>query len=57
MERSYQIDPREGGGWKLTLWEDGEEAGGGRGETDDDYQALLAAGEEFVGTSESSCRP
>lgn len=57
MERSYQIDPHESGGWKLTLWEDGQEAGGGRGETDDDYQALIEAGEEFVGIDASSMQP
>lgn len=56
MERSYQIDPIPGGGWKLKLYEDGQEAGGGRGETDDDYQALIEAGEEFVGIDESSMR-
>lgn len=49
MERSYEINPAEGGGWILKLYEDSEEAGSGRGETDEDYQALLQAGEEFVG--------
>lgn len=32
MKRTYEIQPRAnnlGGGWKLTLLEDGEEAGGG----------------------------
>lgn len=57
MERSYEINLVEGGGWRLKLYEDGEEAGGGRGETDEDYQALLQAGEEFVGIGQSSMRP
>ena len=56
MERSYEIKPLEGGGWILKLYEDGEEVGGGRGE-DDDYQALLQAGEEFVGIGQSSVQP
>jgi len=32
MKRTYEIRPRTanvGGGWKLTLFEDGQEAGGG----------------------------
>lgn len=32
QNRGYEIVPRPaalGGGWKLTLWEDGQEAGGG----------------------------
>ncbi len=57
MERSYEIKPLEGGGWILKLYEDGEEAGGGRGETDEDYQALMQAGEEFVGIGQSSVQP
>lgn len=57
MERSYSIDPIEGGGWKLKLYEDGQEAGGGRGETGDDYQQLVEAGEDFVGIDEASMRP
>lgn len=56
MERTYQIDPIEGGGWRLKLYEDGEEAGGGRGE-DDDYQDLIEAGEQFVGIDASSMQP
>lgn len=56
MERSYQIDPIEGGGWRLKLFEDGQEAGGGRGE-DDDYNDLMEAGEQFVGIDASSMRP
>lgn len=56
MERSFQIDPIEGGGWRLRLFEDGQDAGGGRGE-DTDYEYLLDAGNEFVGVDESSSRP
>lgn len=47
MERSYEIEPIDGG-WKLTLFEDGEEMGGGKGQ-EDDYDALLQAAEEFCG--------
>ena len=47
MERSYELEPREGGGWRLKLFEDGEEAGGGWGD-EDDYDALLEAGQEFA---------
>lgn len=57
MERSYEIKPVEGGGWILKLYEDGEEAGGERGQTDEDYQALLQVGEEFVGIGQSSMQP
>jgi hypothetical protein len=46
MERSYELEPVDGG-WKLTLFEDGEEAGGGKG-GEDDYESLLDAGEEFA---------
>lgn len=55
MERSFELQPVEGG-WKLTLYEDGDEAGGGRG-TDDDYNDLYQAGEEFTGVEQSSVRP
>lgn len=55
MERSYEIEPIDSG-WRLRLYEDGEEAGGGKGGTDD-YDALLDAGEQFVGISEDSVRP
>jgi len=47
MERSYEIEPIDGG-WKLTLFEDGEEMGGGKGQ-EEDYDALLQAAEEFCG--------
>lgn len=57
MERSYQIDPIEGGGWKLKLFEDGEEAGGGRCDDDDGYSDLVSAGEEFAGIGQESIRP
>lgn len=46
MERSYELEPTADG-WKLTLFEDGEEAGGGRG-GEDDYDALLDAGQQFA---------
>lgn len=39
MKRTYEIHPRPtnlGGGWKLTLLEDGEEAGGGVFPAEDD---------------------
>lgn len=55
MERSYELEPIDGG-WRLKLFEDGEEAGGGKGGKDD-YADLLQAGEEFVGITESSMRP
>lgn len=56
MERSYEIEPIDGGGWKLKLFEDGEEAGGGRGD-DDDYDSLVEAGENFCGIEQSGFRP
>lgn len=55
MNRSYELEPIEGG-WKLTLWEDGEEAGGGKG-GEDDYDFLMDSGEQFVGISTESVRP
>lgn len=55
MERSYEIEPVDGG-WKLRLLEDGEEVGGGRGD-DGDYDDLLDAAEQFVGISNESVRP
>lgn len=47
MDRSYQIEPIDGG-WRLELFEDGESAGGGKG-SDADYDDLVAAGEDFAG--------
>jgi hypothetical protein len=47
MLRSYVIEPVEGG-WKMTLFEDGEEVGGGKGE-ENDYEDLLRSAEEFCG--------
>lgn len=55
MERSYEIEPIDGG-WKLRLYEDGEEAGGGKG-GEDDYGDLLAAAEEFCGIDQDAVRP
>lgn len=55
MQRSYEIEPHNGG-WKLKLYEDGEEAGGGIGDAED-YNELLSAGEEFCGIDTSSVRP
>lgn len=55
MNRSYEIEPIPDG-WKLTMFEDGEEAGGGKGGPDD-YDSLMDAGEQFVGISEDSVRP
>jgi hypothetical protein len=57
MERSYQIDPRDIGGWKLTLWEDGEEAGGGACDDDEGYDDLVNAGEAFAGIEQSGYQP
>jgi hypothetical protein len=53
MERSYEVNPVEGGGWKLTLWEDGEEAGGGKCDDDEGYDSLVDAGEQFAGIERS----
>jgi hypothetical protein len=49
MQRSYEVRSRPDGGWKLVLFEDGEEAGGGVGEADD-YDFLIEQGEDFCGT-------
>lgn len=57
MERTYQIDPIDGGGWKLKLYEDGEEAGGGRCDDDEGYDDLVSAGEQFAGIEQSGFRP
>lgn len=46
MDRSYEIQPRPDGTWKLTLFEDNEEVGGGVGEQED-YEYLLDQAEEF----------
>lgn len=53
MERSYEVHPLEKGGWKLTLWEDGEEAGGGKCDDDEGYDSLVDAGEQFAGIERS----
>jgi hypothetical protein len=55
MNRSYELEPVDGG-WKLRLLEDGEEVGGGRG-GDDDYNDLMEAAEQFVGIESESVRP
>lgn len=47
MNRSYEINETLTG-WKLTMYEDGEEVGQGVGEADD-YQWLMDQGEEFLG--------
>lgn len=57
MDRSYEVNPIEGGGWKLTLWEDGEEAGGGRSDDDEGYDDLVNAGESFAGIEQSGYQP
>lgn len=49
MNRSYELEPVDGG-WKLRLLEDGEEVGGGRG-GDDDYDYLAAAGKNLPGST------
>ena len=60
MSRTYTINPRPselGGGWKLTFFEDGEEAGGGVfpaaapvgvDEFDPDYQTALDAAADWM---------
>lgn len=52
MNHAYQIDPRKpevGGGWKLTLTEDGEEVGGGIFDAGDDgYQDALDTAEDWM---------
>lgn len=60
MNRSYEVAPRPaalGGGWKLTLIEDGEEMGGGvfppvpnpeEPEFDEAYQDALDEGESWA---------
>lgn len=45
--RSYEI-VRTASGWKLTMYEDGEEVGGGVG-GHDDYDFLLEQAHEFCG--------
>jgi hypothetical protein len=49
MERSYEIEPTENG-WKLTMFEDGEEMGGAQApRTDEDYDWLLQVAEQYCG--------
>ena len=51
MERSYEIKPTENG-WRLVVWEDGEEiARGAAGGTDDDYAYLVDQAESICGVS------
>lgn len=57
MERSYEVNPVEGGGWKLKLYEDGQEAGGGRCDDDDGYDSLVEAGEQFAGIEATGYQP
>jgi hypothetical protein len=45
--RTYEIEPTATG-WKLTMYEDGEEVGGGVGGPDD-YDFLLEQAAEFCG--------
>lgn len=47
MVRTYEITETPKG-WKLTMYEDGEDVGQGVGGPDD-YQWLTDQGEEFVG--------
>lgn len=47
MNRTYEIEPVENG-WRLKMFEDGEEVGGGVG-GEDDYDFLLTQAQEFVG--------
>jgi hypothetical protein len=50
MERAYEINPRDLGGWRLRLLDDdGEEAGGGVFEQDD-YAGALEEGEAWIST-------
>lgn len=52
MTRSIEIQPRNEGGWKLILLEDGEEVGGGVYEAGDEgYCDALEAGEEWGSTA------
>lgn len=52
-KRTYEIREVENG-WQLRLFENGVEVGGGGG-GEDDYPFLLAAAEEFCGSSDN-CR-
>jgi hypothetical protein len=45
--RTYKIEPTATG-WKLTMYEDGEEAGGGVG-APEDYDYLLKQAQDFCG--------
>lgn len=45
--RTYEIEPTATG-WKLTMYENGEEVGGGVGGSDD-YDFLLEQAVEFCG--------
>jgi hypothetical protein len=47
MVRTFEIE-RTLTGWKLTMYEDGEEAGGGVGGADD-YDFLLEQAQAFAG--------
>lgn len=47
--RTYTIEKRPAGGWRLTLFEDGEEVGFGIAGTQSDLSYLEEQGAEFVG--------
>lgn len=49
VDRSYSIDKRPGGGWRLTLVEDGEEVGFAIAITQEELEYIQQQGEEFVG--------
>jgi len=46
--RTYTLVPGKANAWKLTLFEDGQEVGGGVGQ-EDDYQELLDEALLFCG--------
>ena len=56
IEYSYEVEPRQLGGWRLKLLEDGDEVGGGAycsddETTDDDaYADALSDGQEWLAT-------
>lgn len=57
MNHAYEINPRPlemGGGWKLTLTEDGEEVGGGVFDAGDEgYQDAIDTAQEWLSSWEA----
>lgn len=50
MERTYEITPTPNG-WRMKVYEDGEEiAGAAAGDSDEDYDYLLQQAEEICST-------